>query len=122
MTPTVLCAPLRSRTLYRSLAGGWTISLVGEVRQPACLPLLPKAAALYETTRRRIARLEIGLEAMQVQRSEGVAERNVQPLGHVPLPGERSADPVAELGALKSTANALTQLYRAEDCTIRAAA
>ncbi len=84
------------------------------------VPLLLKADTLDEAARGDVVGLEIRFEAVQVKRAKGISEGQLQSFGHKALPGERCADPVAEVGALEAAATDLTQLDRPKDRVIGA--
>ena len=74
------------------------------------VPFTMKAEALNEGNRRRVLRLDVCLQSVKPELSEGVMENEPEGLGHVALPGERRADLVAEVGALEAAADNLAQL------------
>jgi hypothetical protein len=52
---------------------------------------------------------------VEPQRPEGVAEEQLDALGHVPLPGVSGADPVAEIGAPEAPEEDLREGERTDD-------
>src|SRR5215470_3005494 len=72
--------------------------------------LAGEAGSAYERNRAPVPRLNVGLDAMQSQRSECDAQRERQPLGHVAAPSMRSERVVAEVRTAECATNDFTQV------------
>src|SRR5262249_50867264 len=74
-----------------------------------------KSQATNKGARRVVARLDVCLYAMEVQLSERPAQRQREPLGHVPTSRMRNKRIVAEIGAPKSAVNDLVDVDHAHE-------
>ena len=77
-----------------------------------------EAERLDERDRRNVPRLDVGLEAVQPELAKGVVEDETEAFAHVSLPGERHANVIAQVGALKRAPHDLTELDGAKQHTI----
>jgi hypothetical protein len=85
-----------------------------ELEIPGRVTFKAKPKAPHQTTRRHVSRLDIGLEAVEVELAEGVVEHEAKGLAHVSLAGEGGADVIAEVGALERATGDLAELDRAD--------
>src|SRR5215469_11228373 len=88
----------------------------------ACYPHVPareslagEAGSAYERNRPPVPRLNVGLDAMQSQRSKCDAQREREPLGHVAAPGMRSERVVAEVRTAECATNDFAQVEDADE-------
>src|SRR4051812_18669064 len=77
---------------------------------------LPAEARLAcQCQRALVRRLDVGLDAVQAQLAEREAQCLLHAVAHVPLPGKRPADPVAQIRVLERPADHLGELEEADD-------
>ena len=74
-----------------------------------------EAGAARERDRGGVAGLDVGLDAVQRERAEGVVEDLLEPVAHQPLAGVASAAVVAEEGRLERAADDLGDVEDARD-------
>src|SRR5262249_15246211 len=78
-------------------------------------PPAPEAEALDQGQEEPAAGLDVGLEAVEPEAPEGVAEDEREALGHVALAGVGAAPVVAEVGALERAPHDLAHVDGADD-------
>src|SRR5205814_804437 len=65
---------------------------------------LAKSTFSHQRERRRVVRLDVGLHAMEIHITEGVARDEPHPFGHVPPARKGLADTIAKVGGLEEAA------------------
>src|SRR4051794_41920393 len=93
-----------------------------DLQVPRREPLLLESAAAGERDRGEVARLDVGLQAVQAERAEGLADHETDRLGHVSLARVRGDAAVAEERALERAADDLGDVQPADDLVVGAAA
>src|SRR5687767_14034464 len=81
-----------------------------------------EAGAADEREGGGVAGLDVGLDAVELEAGEGVAEHEPQALGHVAAPGVGLARVVAHVSAAEVAVDDLVEVERADDAVVLCAA
>src|SRR5690349_13691650 len=108
-------APAHARALPRPLVGEHGEAHViapaaGDLHVTPRVTLTHEADARDERKRAAVRRLHVRLDAMQLQRAEGVIEREHERFAHVAVTDERSERVVADVRALERAADDLGEV------------